>query len=530
MTAVDPDRPWSARPTGAVEVDVPDHVLATRRLPRRRHRDDRDVRPDPADRLEHARRSSGRTGTLEVDFAAQRIQHAPAGGDVGGRRPSATRTAPAGPPRSTSSPRSATGRPVTLTDFATGRALHGRRGGRRTVRRQRPSRASWREYDADDEGPRLRAVDDDLPDRPRQVPAADAEPPSRRTAMNNARVVLDCRLPDHGAGDAAAVHTFVARRDCKTERVGADADLWLVPNGDFIPIFSDDAFMHIKTFARAGMGSQLESAGLAASSPTGCASPIAGTFERVHLDLVEREGERLADAHGDRRGGAGQRPCSSASIGSSPTATDAEIEYPVKTINANERDWVYQTDTGPILFPDLDCEPDELLTRLELAFTAANDPTWARVHRPGPDADRRRRRGLPLLQGRSGWTGSPTSSTGSAATGPGRVASGRAAGAACRRHQEGRREDHRHRVAGHRLRHRRGLGRGHHARGASTRPGTSTRSTRSRPTRASSATRCRTPTSATARRWSTSSTTSTRRRSSARTRSRARRSGPSCGG
>ena len=38
----------------------------------------------------------------------------------------------------------------------------------------------------------------------------------------------------------------------------------------------------------------------------------------------------------------------------------AILEYPVKTINASERDNVYQTDTGPVLFPDLSGEPDSL--------------------------------------------------------------------------------------------------------------------------------------------------------------------------
>ena len=192
--------------------------------------------------------------------------------------------------------------------------------------------------------------------------------------MNNARVGLDCRcrITELASG---RTHTIVAGASCKTERVGADSDLWLVPNGDFIPIFSDDEFMHIKTFARAGMVAKVEPPG-AREQPDRLRVPITGTFERVHLDLVEYEGEQLEGATAiveavlanDRL------------VGFHRLESDryrVEIEYPVKTINANERDWVYQTDTGPILFPDLDCEPEELLSRLELAFTAANDPTWA---------------------------------------------------------------------------------------------------------------------------------------------------------
>ena len=46
-------------------------------------------------------------------------------------------------------------------------------------------------------------------------------------------------------------------------------------------------------------------------------------------------------------------------------------------MNANERDWVYQTDTGPVLFPDLTREPSDLLAGMELAYVALNSPDWA---------------------------------------------------------------------------------------------------------------------------------------------------------
>ena len=52
------------------------------------------------------------------------------------------------------------------------------------------------------------------------------------------------------------------------------------------------------------------------------------------------------------------------------------LEYPVKTMNANERDTVYQTDTGPVLLPDFDCHADRMLERMELAFAAFNCPHW----------------------------------------------------------------------------------------------------------------------------------------------------------
>jgi hypothetical protein len=195
-------------------------------------------------------------------------------------------------------------------------------------------------------------------------------------AMNNARIQIDsvCRITER---DGGRVHTFVLGGDCKTERVGAERDLFLEPNADFIPIFSDDTFMHIKTFARAGTQAEAYPPGSGEQSDR-LTAPITETFVDAHLDLVEREGESLVDG-----GAIVDAVLSNALIvGLHRLATDrydVEIEYPVRTINANERDIVYQTDTGPILWPDLDRDPGELLAGLELAFTAANAPHWAQI-------------------------------------------------------------------------------------------------------------------------------------------------------
>ena len=195
-------------------------------------------------------------------------------------------------------------------------------------------------------------------------------------AMNNARIQIDsvCRITERTGG---RVHTFVLGGDCKTERVGAERDLFLEPNADFIPIFSDDTFMHIKTFARAGTRAQAYPPGSGEQSDR-LTAPIRDTFVDAHLDLVEREGQRLADG----RAIVDAILANDLIVGVHRLGTDrydVEIEYPARTINANERDIVYQTDTGPILWPDLDREPADLLAGLELAFTAANAPDWAQI-------------------------------------------------------------------------------------------------------------------------------------------------------
>ncbi len=199
------------------------------------------------------------------------------------------------------------------------------------------------------------------------------EPPF---ALNNGRVPIDsiCRITEC---DGGRVHTYVLGGDCKTERVGAAAELFLEPNADFIPIFSDDAFMHIKTFARAGTQAQAYPPGSGEQSDR-LISALTESFVGVHFDLVEREGERLADG----RAIVDAVLANDVIVGVHRLRTDrydVEIEYPAKTINANERDIVYQTDTGPILWPDLERDPADLLSGLELAFTAANAPDWAQI-------------------------------------------------------------------------------------------------------------------------------------------------------
>jgi hypothetical protein len=194
--------------------------------------------------------------------------------------------------------------------------------------------------------------------------------------MNNARIQIDgvCRITERASG---RVHSLTLGGDCRTERVGATADLFLEPNADFVPIFSDAGFMHIKTFARAGTKAQAYPPGSGEQSDR-LTSKLTETFVDAHLDLVEREGELLADGEAI----VASILANDVIVGIHRLQTDrydVEIEYPVKTINANERDIVYQTDTGPILWPDLERDPGDLLTGLELAFTAANAPDWAQI-------------------------------------------------------------------------------------------------------------------------------------------------------
>ena len=102
---------------------------------------------------------------------------------------------------------------------------------------------------------------------------------------------------------------------------------------------------------------------------------VEDVFDDLRIDVVECEAEQLSSP----------QEIVEATLKNVPLVAETEIdsdryraviEYPVKTMNANERDAIYQTDTGPHLFPDLSCEPGDLLARMELAFSAFNRPEW----------------------------------------------------------------------------------------------------------------------------------------------------------
>ena len=192
-------------------------------------------------------------------------------------------------------------------------------------------------------------------------------------SLNNARIPIDCRcqVEEKASG---RTQSFVQGVNCKAERVGVDRDIWLMPNADFVPIFSDDNYLAIKTYARKGVSVDLYPPGSGTQSDRQTGS-ITDFFDNVRIDVVECEGELLSSAEA----------VVGAVLNNDPlvarTQFDTEryqaiLEYPVKSINANERDMIYQTDTGPVLLPDFMAAPEQQLERMELAFSAFNCPHW----------------------------------------------------------------------------------------------------------------------------------------------------------
>ena len=192
--------------------------------------------------------------------------------------------------------------------------------------------------------------------------------------LNNARIQVDCRLEVVEKAGGFRQEFFLGA-NCKTEQVGVERDIWLVPNADFVPILSVEKFLTIKTYARLGLEQQVQLYTQKTVQPGRQVGSVAEAFDRLRLDLTTCQGEVLETGE---------------QIVGSTLANDvlvartqienaryrAVIEYPIKTMNANERDIVYQTDTGPIMFPDLSRDPENLIEGIELAFSAFNSPNW----------------------------------------------------------------------------------------------------------------------------------------------------------
>lgn len=202
---------------------------------------------------------------------------------------------------------------------------------------------------------------------------ASHEPPS---TLNNARIQLECvcSVEDRVTGSA---QTFVMGASCKTERVGVDGDIWIDPNADFVPILSQEDFLIIKTYdiANKGVPFYPPSRGMQPERQVG---KTAEAFESVLVDVARTDAELLGSAAQIVE--ATLDPARPPLVARTEIGTErytAVLEYPLKTMNASERDLIYQCDTGPVLLPDFTREPNDLITGMEMAFVAFNSPSWA---------------------------------------------------------------------------------------------------------------------------------------------------------
>jgi hypothetical protein len=194
-----------------------------------------------------------------------------------------------------------------------------------------------------------------------------------RWTLNNARIQIECRCTIADLTTRQR-EEFVLGASCKTERVGEERDLWLQPNADFAPIYSERSFMHLKTYDRVGqsMAFYLSSRGEQSDRFSGS---VGDAFDNVRIDLTTVDALALRSTDDIVTATLSNQPL----VAHTRLVTDryqVDLEYPIKTMNVNERENIYQTDTGPVLLPDLTRDFDDLINGFELAYCAFNNPSW----------------------------------------------------------------------------------------------------------------------------------------------------------
>ena len=195
-------------------------------------------------------------------------------------------------------------------------------------------------------------------------------------SVNNARINHECiaTLKDKRTSKKE-IHYLGA--SCKTERVGVDSDIWTEPNADFVPVFSKNHYLNIKTFEHAQIEIPLYPPKLGTQSSRQWGS-IDENFSSVKQIVNKIPGKVInkIDAILDSTFEGNKL--------NAITTIENEnyiysLEYPIKTMNVNEKDKIFQTDTGPVLFPNLNKKFDDIFRDIEMAYIAFNRFDYAEM-------------------------------------------------------------------------------------------------------------------------------------------------------
>jgi len=148
---------------------------------------------------------------------------------------------------------------------------------------------------------------------------------------------------------------------CKSEDTFAPKDLFLEDNYDFLPIYGDGDLLVFRR--RAYLNDNYREI---TGYKTAWGKPILKLVDAeptVVLDTPQKVLEATLSA---------VPIVARTEIRNSKSRLRAVMEYPVKTMNTNVQRGIYQVDTGPVAFPDLERVYESQIDCLSLAFVAFN--------------------------------------------------------------------------------------------------------------------------------------------------------------
>jgi hypothetical protein len=212
----------------------------------------------------------------------------------------------------------------------------------------------------------------------------DKKPPKTISAKprypsNFPRVVIEATCELTNVKEKSPTTRYILSASCKAENVAEDKDLWMTPNADVCFIVSEEEYLVFKSWAKNDTLVKLwpPEHGV---QPERHSSSVAESWVSLSIDLFPTSGELLSSPDEVIEATFANKRLV-ARMEYDEGDYHVRIEHPVKTINVNRKYHYFQTDTGPILLPDL--SEDRLRTAkrqieiLDLAFEAFNNPSWA---------------------------------------------------------------------------------------------------------------------------------------------------------
>ncbi|CAG5018585.1 hypothetical protein DYBT9275_06031 [Dyadobacter sp. CECT 9275] len=184
--------------------------------------------------------------------------------------------------------------------------------------------------------------------------------------MNSVRMWIESRTVITDTQTGKTIEYFQGGA-CKSEDTFAAKNLFYQDNYDFTPIFGDGKVLVFRRHVneRKGYRSIKTMGNMWGSDPI-IRLPAAPVI--TELDTWEKINKATM---------AGIPIVTQTVITNKETGMSAMIECPCKTININRAKKLYQTDTGPVVLPDLTKKYDELMDSLRLAYIAFNAPDFA---------------------------------------------------------------------------------------------------------------------------------------------------------
>ena len=210
----------------------------------------------------------------------------------------------------------------------------------------------------------------------------EAKPPKTISAKprypsNFPRVVVEStlRLTDKSGKST----DYILSASCKSENVAEPKGLWMKPNADCCFVVSEEEYMVIKSWHKNNPGVKLwpPSLGL---QPERHPSKVKESWVSLRIDLHKTKGRVLKLPEGVIESTFRNRPLV-CRLEYDDHGYNIVIQHPVKTINVNKKFNYFQTDTGPILLPDLSPgrrgKAKHQIELLDLAYVACSSRDWA---------------------------------------------------------------------------------------------------------------------------------------------------------